>query len=429
MFHKYFFHVLACTALLLSVGIVASAQTAQLRGHVIMKNADGTTTPVADAAIDVFRTDLSAKYQTKTDKKGSFVFAGLPFVGRYAIGASKEGAQPGFVPQARVGQEIDYEIEMFPGGDGKRLTLAEINSLTNTSPAGAPEKVSAEELAKRAEAAKKLEEVTKSNERSKNINEIVNRTFKAGNDALKVKNFEEAIKQYQEGLVADPEQGVLYQNLSIALRQRGVDRYNTAVRSAADAEKTAGIDAAKQDFRQSAENAQKAVLYTQKEEVHTDATELANQNARKLDALLSRTESMRLFVTMVDQSQADAGLTAFNEYIAAEPDAVKKEASRRQLAKMLLDAGAGDKALVEYQKILEAKPDDPDAMYGAGLALYATGDKAKYQDAANYFQRFVDKAPDGHKDKEAVKAVLAELKASENVVPDKTPTPTRRRRP
>ena len=81
MFHRYLFPVLACAALLLSTGIAVSAQSGQLRGHVIMKNADGTTTPVAGAVIDVFRTDVAAKYETKTNKKGEFVLAGLPFIG------------------------------------------------------------------------------------------------------------------------------------------------------------------------------------------------------------------------------------------------------------------------------------------------------------------------------------------------------------
>jgi tetratricopeptide (TPR) repeat protein len=96
---------------------------------------------------------------------------------------------------------------------------------------------------------------------------------------------------------------------------------------------------------------------------------------------------------------------------------------------MLVDAGAADKAFAEYEKILAEKPDDPDAIYGAGLALFATGDEAKYKDAANYLQRFVEKAPDAHKDKEAAKAVLAELKNTANVVPEKNPPPSRRRRP
>ena len=431
MFQRYFFNALACAAIVISTGFVAAAQTGQLRGHVVMKGADGKPAPVAAATIDVFRIDVAGKYETKTNKKGEFVFAGLPFIGEYIISASAPGAQPGYVPQVKAGREVDYQIELHPGGDGKRLTQDEIRAYMANSGAssGSDVKLSAEEAAKRDELIKKNREIAEANARNVNINEIVGRTFKAGNEALKAKNYDEAIKQYQEGMVADPEQGVLYLQMAEAQRQRGVERFNTTIKSA-DTDKTAGFDAAKQDFRQSAENAQKAVELTQKEEARTDAPGIAAQSTRRLNALMARMESMRLFVTKVDQAQADKGLTAYNEYIAAETDPLKKEKARREAAQMLLDSGAGDKALVEYQKILADKPDDPDATYGAGLALYATGDKAKFQEAANYFQRFVDKAPDNHKDKEAVKAVLAELKNSENVVPDRTaPAPGRRRRP
>lgn len=429
MFQRYFLNALACAALIVSTGFIAAAQTGQLRGHIIMKGADGKPAPVAGAIIDVFRVDVAGKYETKTDKKGGFVFAGLPFIGEYIIAVSAPGAQPNYAPQIKAGREMDYEIELIAGGDGKRLTLDEIRAyIASSGTTSGDTKLSPEEAAKRAELIKKNKEIEESNARNVNINEIVGRTFKAGNEALKAKNYDEAIKQYQEGLVADPDQGVLYLQVAEAQRQRGVERFNATIKSA-DTDKTAGFDAAKQDFRQSAENAQKAVEFTQKEEARTDAPGIAAQNTRRLNALSARAESMRLFVTKVDQAQADKGLTAYNEYIAAEIDPLKKEKARREAAQMLLDAGAGDQALVEYQKILADKPDDPDAIYGAGLALYATGDKAKFQEAANYFQRFVEKAPDNHKDKEAVKAVLAELKNSENVVPEKTAAPTRRRRP
>jgi hypothetical protein len=57
------------------------------------------------------------------------------------------------------------------------------------------------------------------------------------------------------------------------------------------------------------------------------------------------------------------------------------------------------------------------------------GDKAKYQEAANYLARYVEKAPDTDSMKADAKDILENLKAQENVKPEKAPTPTRRRRP
>ncbi|MFN2516361.1 MAG: hypothetical protein ABR556_09105, partial [Pyrinomonadaceae bacterium] len=91
-------------------------------------------------------------------------------------------------------------------------------------------------------------------------------------------------------------------------------------------------------------------------------------------------------------------------------------------AQMLLDAGAVDKSYAEYRSILTTQPDNADANLGAGLSLFATGDKAKYQEAANFLQRYVDVAPDTHKFKADAKAILSELKNTEKVVPQATPT-------
>ena len=62
------------------------------------------------------------------------------------------------------------------------------------------------------------------------------------------------------------------------------------------------------------------------------------------------------------------------------------------------------------------------------MSLYGAQDKTKYQEAANFLQHFVDKAGDDHKFKADAKAILAELKSTENVVPEKT-APPRRKRP
>jgi tetratricopeptide (TPR) repeat protein len=95
---------------------------------------------------------------------------------------------------------------------------------------------------------------------------------------------------------------------------------------------------------------------------------------------------------------------------------------------MLLDAQMPDKAFTEAQKILADNPENTDAMLIAGLALFQSGDKAKFQEAANYLQRFVDKAPETHKLRASAKDALDYLKSSENVKPQKTTTTTGGRR-
>lgn len=449
MIGKYFFGALAVAVLLSFASISAVAQVGELRGTVMMAQADGQKVPLADAQIDVFRTDIKGEYKTKTNKKGEWVFAGIPFVGTYIVSVSHPTASPTFIPGVKAGRGVPVELEVKPG-DGKRLTFDEIKSAGGATAApanpaapgntGGGAKESEADKAKREELLRKNKEIEEGNKKIEAANAIIARTFKAGNDALTAANaagknselaiqkYDEAITQFDEGLAADHEQPAILTNKAVALKGRGVQKYNTAVSSKAvdDAARSTLIEGAKADFKAAAEASTKAVTLIKAQTVPTDPAELQRYNGNKYAALITQAESMRLFVSKVDGTQAAAGVTAFKDYIAAETDPVKKTKAQLDLAQMLLDAGAADKALAEYQAILSTTPDSPDANLGAGLSLYAAGDKAKFQDAANYLQKFVDKAPDGHQFKDDAKAILAEMKASENITPDKKAPPKRR---
>ena len=96
------------------------------------------------------------------------------------------------------------------------------------------------------------------------------------------------------------------------------------------------------------------------------------------------------------------------------------------------DVAAYERAVAEYQKLLAANPDDPDSLLRIGQAMFNIGalnnnDKAKYQEAANYLQQFVDKAPDTNPLKAEARDLIVALKAQANVTPEKTTRPPRRR--
>src|SRR5437016_8164763 len=189
--------ILTIAVLAVSSGI-ASAQTGQLRGSVKLVGKDGSAAPVAGAQVDVYRTDISGEFHTKSDKKGEWVFAGLPFVGTYVVAVSAPGAQPNAKSGVKAGREIPVDVVLNPG-DGKKLTRDEAIAVSKgggtTGSGSTSSGESAATKAKREEEAKKYEaEKT----RVTNVNETLNRTFKAGKDALNAKNYDEAIKQFDE---------------------------------------------------------------------------------------------------------------------------------------------------------------------------------------------------------------------------------------
>ena len=441
---RHIYSIIA-TAVLLLAAVGASAQTGQLRGRVYIQQADGTKVPAAGAQVDVYRTDLPGKYPSKANKNGEFVYAGLPYVGTYLIAVSAPNASPTVRGGVKAGRDIDFELVMSPG-NGERLTeeQAKANSGSSASsaqPSNSGGGESAADKAKRLEMEKKNAEVIEANKKIENANQVIGNAFRAGNTALTAKNYDEAIKQYDTGIAADADHpGIpsLLTNKSVALRMRGVDRYNAAAKATDDATRTSGMEGAKSDFQAAGDSATKAVEAVKKLTVPTDPAELKQFETNKYFAITARAEAMRLVATKVDQTKAAEAGVAYQEYIAIEPDAAKKSKAQKDFAQVLFetatDTAAYERVVAEYQKLLEANPDDPVALLRIGQALFNIGalnnnDKAKYQEAANYLQRYVDKAPDTDPLKAEARDLIGALKAQANVTPEKSPARPPRRRP
>src|SRR5437764_888990 len=195
---KPLFRATLAALILAACGVVASAQTTQVEGTVKLKQADGTEVPVAGATVDIYRTDIKQEFHVKTDKKGHYLHAGLPFVGTYTLIISAPGAQPTYASKLRFVQEEQRvrDFTLMPG-DGSALTLDQVNKLDAASGGaksggGGPALAESKEAkAKREEMQKQVAEINKKNEDIKNSNEVVSRTFKAGNDALTAGHLDE----------------------------------------------------------------------------------------------------------------------------------------------------------------------------------------------------------------------------------------------
>lgn len=456
MRRSYLLNLITLAIVLLFIAVTASAQTEQMRGTVKMVGADGKQTPVAGATVDVYRTDMKSVYHTKADNKGEWVFAGLPFVGVYTVAVSAPGASPMTKAGVKARRDNPVDVVLAPG-DGKKLTEAEAlaaskGEATPTSNGGGD--TSAADKANAAAIAKKNAEISKENDKISNANKVIADSFKAGNTALLAGNeadrankhdeamklYGDAIQQYDTGVAADPEHpGIasLLTNKSAAMRSRAVDKYNSAIQSKDEAARTAGIEAAKADFSGAAEAANRAVELIKKTPAATDPAEQKQQATNKYFALNARAESMRLFVIKVDSTKASDATAAYEEYAAVETDPVKKLKAEKDFAQMLFET-AGDqagyeRAIAEYNKILEKAPDDPDSLLRIGQAMFNIGalnnnDKAKYQEASNYLQRYVDKAPESQLRTEA-KELIETMKQQANVTPEKInkPAPPKKR--
>ena len=261
---KPFLLIIATALVLAASSVIATAQMAQISGKILLKQADGSSTPVVGAQIDIYRTDIKWETHIKSGKDGAYTHAGIPFVGTYTIIVSAPGASPSYLSDIRLSARPVNDFTLDPG-TGARPTLEQLKALGaatgSGNKGGAAASESKEDKAKREELERKNKEIEEGNKKISEGNEAVSRTFKAGNDALTATppRFDEAVTLFKEGLAARPDEAALLINLSEALRRRGVDRYNTAIKSTDSDAKMQGIDAAKKDWTEAAASASKAV--------------------------------------------------------------------------------------------------------------------------------------------------------------------------
>jgi tetratricopeptide (TPR) repeat protein len=422
-------------AVLLTCSVVAFAQSAPVRGKVELKKGD-VMTPVVGATIEVYRTDVKAKLPSgKTDKKGQFVFAGLPLGATMVLVVSGPGIKAELYPGVKAGRE-DVNITVYEG-DGKSLTEEEVRSALSTAPkqGGQSAEESAEAKKAREEYEKQVAEVKAKNKKIEDTNNLIKAALDEGLKAFKEKNYDLAVAKFQEGIQADPDfpgsATVLNNNKAAALRNRGVDAYNAGVKDPANRE--SWREKAKNDFQGSIAASQRTLELIGK---IGDAMEAGKYNAGKYSALLNIVEVRRLlFATGIDSSQPDETVAALEAYLAVETDAALKLKNQVLIADGLRSAGNSSQAIPIYRKVLESDPNHVEALGGLGLSLLNEGEiQGKIelsQEGLNLMQKFTELAPDTHPLKGDIKAAVVYLKDEKKLVPQKvkTTTPAKGKKP
>lgn len=434
MFRKNYLIGFLTIALFLIGSTAVFAQTAAVRGKIELTKADGTKEGVEGALVEVYRTDVKTTFPSaKTDKKGFFSFAGLPLGANFVFVISA----PGIKPVIQGGIKAGMESVLIPveAGDGQRYSEEEVRQALAGGSGNMQQsaELTAEQKKQQEEYNKKVADVTAKNEKIKSQTAAVQKALDEGNAAFNSKNYDVAVVRYEEGFQANPDfvgsAPVLLNNKGAALRLRAVAVYNENNASKDVNVKTAALAKVQQDLADALEAYNKSYMII-KNASTTDINDPKTNELNKINALNGAKETLRIMsiTRQVDMNKTDIAKTMVTEYLAAESDQAKKMDAQRYLGDMYLAVGDSDNAIVEYKKVLEMNPNDPDALAGIGLSLvtiaYTNDDKAKFQEAADYLQRFIDVAPPNHKLLESVKESIADLKATQNIAPQKGKTPT-----
>jgi tetratricopeptide (TPR) repeat protein len=441
MFRKSLLTLVSLVGVLLVMQVAVFAQYAPVSGKVELLKADGTRQPVANAVVDVYRTDMKAggSPSGKTDKKGEFSFAGMMLGAEYTFAVSAPGAAPTIFPNVKAGQ--DHLVITMNPGNGSKMTEAEVRS--GAASAGGDQS-SAEEKKLRAEYEAKNAEIAAKNKRTQEGDEIARKSNEEAQAAFKAANYDLAITKYNEGIAAVPDfvgsTPILLGGKMNSLKMKGYGAYLEGAKSTDKDIRKAKYEEATKSYDDALGAFQNAVDIFNKAEAATDPAEQKRRESFKLSLYTLAVELFRLkSVTRIDTARsADAG-KVIAEYVNLETDSANKMKAQMTLGDIMRSSGDLDKAVAAYRQVLTASPDNADAIGKLGLSLFAQGaamvpeDKEKEQEGLNLMQKYTEISPvtatDSAADKElktSIKEAVDYLK-SQNMAPKKpAATPKKR---
>jgi tetratricopeptide (TPR) repeat protein len=316
----------------------AWAQIAAIEGDV--KGEDGQ--PVKGAQILIERQDMKGTYKgAKTDKKGHYIYNGLPFPGTYTVSVSVDGQKRDEIKGVKtaLGDPTNVSFD---------LKQAAEQSVQAASAGGTAAPEQDRGLTKEQKEA--LAKQQKETEAAMAKNKALNDSFNAGKDALTAKNFDAAIDAFQKGVEMDPNQNVIWANLA--------DAYVGQAGTKTGADQQAPLDKAVEAYS-------KAIALKPDNPAYHNNYALTLAKAKKFD-------------------EAQAELNK-----AAQLDPAQAGRYYYNLGAVFVNNGQAAQAEVAFKKSIDTNPDYADAQFQYATALsarLATGADGKVV------------APDGMKD-------------------------------
>jgi tetratricopeptide (TPR) repeat protein len=221
------------------------AQTAKIEGTVT--GVDGA--PLQGAVIKFTRTDMRGNIQTKTDKKGHYIYMGLPVGAMYTISCEVDGkkvdekqnvkAQLTDIdnPSTNEGVVLNFDLKK-----AQALSAATQQALNEAALTG---KIS-DELSRSLtdEQKEAITKAAKEREGALKKDKDLNDSFSAGMTAMDAKQYDQAIAAFEKAAEAGPNQSAVWANLAEAHMavaatktgadfdaevQKGMDGYNKAI--------------------------------------------------------------------------------------------------------------------------------------------------------------------------------------------------------
>jgi Tfp pilus assembly protein PilF len=296
------------TALTMLTGAFAYGQMGTFMGKVVGEDGKG----VQNVVIKIERKDIKGNWQTKTNKKGDWIYSGMPVPGQFVITCEVNGQVADQLNGVR--SQMGDPVELKDFCDLKRL-IAKRKAQEAAMQTGQVTQEMARDMTPEQKAA--MEKTMKERSAQMAKNKALNDAYNAGMAAMQAKDFPTAIESFKKAGELDPKQAAVWIQLAQA--------YDQLANTKTGAEKDTTLQAAADGYTKSLEllpadaglhNNYGLVLAKQKKFAEAQA-EL--EKAAQLDPPGGGKYFFNLGAVMINTGQTDPAITAFKK--AVELDA------------------------------------------------------------------------------------------------------------
>lgn len=343
---------------LLFLAFTSFAQITAIEG--VVKSADGK--PIQGAWIMIVRTDIKGNYKVKTDKKGHYIYNGLP-MGTYDLACQVDGKDVDKTTGVKThpGDPIPVDFDLgkaaAQNGGGKQSAMQD--ALTS----GQISKDLERQLSP--EQKKQLEEQIKKREGDIKKNAALNEAYNAGKTALDAGQYDAAVENFNKAAdLADTD------NNKLAVYSNLADAYSKMAKTKTGADFDATM--------------QKCVdTYSKALALKPDDAGMHNNYGLALAQAKKFTEAQAELEKAAQLEPAGAGKYYYN------------------LGATEINSGQIAPAEEAFKKAIEATPPYPDAYYQYGVTLVgkaqmgANGKVTPVPGTVEAFQKYLEVAPNG----------------------------------
>ena len=301
-----FRNLILATAGLLFFGFTLAAQITAIEGDV--KGEDGKA--FVGAVIKIDRTDITAHYKTKTDKKGHYFYNGLP-LGNYNVTIEVDGKdidnKTGV--RSKLGDPTNVSFDLAAARKQHEATqkAAESGQITKEMERG----MTAEQKAA-------LEKTLKEREGQLKQHKELNDAFNVGMTAMADKQYDQAVQALTKASEIGPTELAVWANLADAYMKLAATKTGPEFDDAATKGLAAYAKAIELKPEDAATHNNYALALVQAKKIPDAQGELTK--AAQLDPTNAGKYYYNLGAVLTNANQSEAAVEAFQKAIAADPN-------------------------------------------------------------------------------------------------------------